>query len=286
MQTRPYTVARRQCQVHLALAGMARFGNRRRWRSKELKPDPSRASGHLASFALLRALVLLMFGVLVVQLINLQVIRGDEFKRQAEINAIRELTVPAARGLIYDRAGRQLVENSARFSAAIVPGDLPERGEEGIYRMLARVINQPVQEIDAIVKEGIERQGEYSPVVIKEELDRDTALVLMELEPHAPGLKLIVEPTRRYLTGSLLSHVLGYVGPISEEEYLKLKIRGYLIQDFIGKSGVEFTYEDMLRGRPGKKLVEVDASGRELRVIRSEERRVGKECRSRWSPYH
>jgi len=116
---------------------MGLFGDRRRWRSKDPKPDRSRASGLAAPFAFMRALVILMFGVLVVQLINLQVIQGDEYKQQAEINAIREVTVPAARGLIYDRSGRQLVQNSARFSAAIVPGDLPERGEEGIYRRLA-----------------------------------------------------------------------------------------------------------------------------------------------------
>ena len=252
---------------------MGLFGDRRRWRSKDPKPDRSRASGLAAPFAFMRALVILMFGVLVVQLINLQVIQGDEYKQQAEINAIREVTVPAARGLIYDRSGRQLVQNSARFSAAIVPGDLPERGEEGIYRRLAGVINVPVPDIEAKVKDGIARQGEYSPAVIKENLDRDTALVLMELEPHVAGLKLIIEPARRYTTGSLLSHVLGYVGPISADEYAGLKAQDYLFQDFIGKSGVELSYEDVLRGRPGKKLVEVDAAGRELRVI-SERRAV------------
>jgi penicillin-binding protein 2 len=80
-------------------------------------------------------------------------------------------------------------------------------------------------------------------------------------------MQVITEPSRRYLTGSLLSHVLGYTGPISAEEYAALQSEDYLFQDFIGKSGVEFTYESALRGRPGKKLVEVDAAGRELKVI-------------------
>ncbi len=255
---------------------MRYFGERRRWRGDDKKPDRKRggpdASGP-AMFALLRALVILMFGILTIQLVNLQVIQGDEYQQRAEINALREAPVPAARGLIYDRNGRPLVQNSARFSAAIVPGDLPDRGETGIYRLLSGVINMPVEEIEKKVAEGITRQGPYSPAVIKEDLDRDTALVLMELEPHAPGLKLIVEPARHYLTGSLLSHVLGYVGPISAEEYAELKREGYLYQDFIGKTGAEYTYESFLRGQPGKKLIEVDAAGRELKLI-SERRPV------------
>src|SRR3990172_5988460 len=103
-------------------------GRRRRWRSEGPQRERDRSGRNPAMFAFLRALVLLMFGVLLVQLINLQVIKGDEYKRRAEINALRETTVPAARGLILDRSGRPLVQNSARFAASIVPGDLPERG--------------------------------------------------------------------------------------------------------------------------------------------------------------
>ncbi len=208
-----------------------------------------------------------MFGALILQLINLQVIRGDEFKQRAEINALREIPLPAARGLILDRNGQPLVNNSARFSAAIVPGDLPDRGEMGVYRLLSVVIGMPVEEIAQKVREGTAARGEYSPVVIKEDIDRDAALVLKELSPHATGLQVITEPSRLYLTGSLLSHVLGYVGPISAEEYAELQDEDYLFQDFLGKTGVESTYESTLRGKPGKKLVEVDSAGRELKVI-------------------
>ena len=212
-------------------------------------------------------MIILMFGALTLQLINLQVIQGDEFKQRAEINALREIPLPSARGLIVDRNGQPLVQNSARFSAAIVPGDLPERGETAVYRLLSGVLNVPAEEIDQKVRDGAEGQGEYSPAVIKEDIDRDAALVLMELAPHAPGLQVITEPSRRYLSGSLLSHVLGYTGPISAEEHAELGDEDYLMQDFIGKSGVESQYESALRGKPGKKLIEVDAAGRELRVI-------------------
>ncbi len=218
-------------------------------------------------FAVLRALVILLFGILIVQLVRLQVIQGDEYARRAEINALREVQMPAARGLILDREGQPLVLNAARFSAAIVPGDLPERGEVGVFRQLERVTGVPAEEIERKVLAGIEERGPFEPVVIKSDVDEETALVLRELEPVTPGLKLLMEPTREYLAGPLLSHMLGYVGPMSEDEYEELKDHGYLIQDHVGKTGMELTYESVVRGRPGKKLVEVDALGRELKVI-------------------
>jgi penicillin-binding protein 2 len=218
-------------------------------------------------FAALQALVVLLFGILVVQLVRLQVIQGDEYAERAEINALREIQVPAARGLILDRQGRPLVLNTARFSAAIVPGDLPERGEMGVFQQLERVTGVPAEEIQRKVLAGIEERGPFEPVVIKRDVDEETALVVRELEPVTPGVKLLVQPTREYLAGPLLSHTLGYVGSISADEYAELKDEGYLLQDYVGKSGVELTYESILRGRPGKKLVEVDALGRELKVI-------------------
>src|SRR2546426_12770140 len=139
---------------------MGRFGQGRRWRS----PNPGPERGHkgidAARFALLRAAVILLFGILTLQLINMQVIHGSDYARRAEINALREVPVPAARGLIYDRQGRPLVQNSARFSATIVPGDLPKSGEAGVFHLLSSAIGVPVAEIEQKVREGIAGQGQ------------------------------------------------------------------------------------------------------------------------------
>ena len=252
---------------------MTSYDGRRRWRAKEPKKERAPTAQVMTVAAALRASIIFLFGILLIQLINLQVINGEEYEERAQINSLREVPVPAARGLILDRNGVPLVENAARFSVAIVPGDLPDQGEAGVYRLVSEEVDMPVEEIEAKVEEGIEKQGEFSPAVVKTDLDRDTALVLMELEPHAPGLRVMVEPKREYLTGDLLSHVLGYMGPISADEYDLLKDEGYLLQDYTGKAGAEATYEEVLRGRSGKKLIEVDALGRELKVI-SEKRPV------------
>jgi cell division protein FtsI/penicillin-binding protein 2 len=211
-------------------------GERRRWKALELKKERDKRAGpDPAVWALLRAVVILMFGALVLQLINLQVIKGDEYRDRAEINALRE--VPHFRRAADLRPQWQpLVQNSARFTAAIVPGDLPERGEVGVYRMIEPVLQMSIEDIEKKVAEGVDRQGAYSPAVIKQDIDRDAALVLMELEPHAPGLRVLVEPTRTHdrcpplararLRGTDLGRGVGGAGG-----------RGYLYQDYVGKTG-------------------------------------------------
>jgi penicillin-binding protein 2 len=206
-----------------------------------------------------------MFGVLTLQLVNMQIINGDEYEQRVARNALREIPLSPARGLIYDRNGTPLVDNSARFSVAVIPGDLPEKGEESVYTTISSVVGIPTAEIATLVQRGAEAQGEYSPAIIKVDVGRDAALELLELEPHNPGLRVVVEPTRHYRSDAALAHLLGYVGPLTAEEYAEAD--GYLFQDAIGKGGVELTYEDALRGQLGRKLIEVDAAGREIRTI-------------------
>jgi penicillin-binding protein 2 len=162
--------------------------------------------------------------------------------------------VPAARGLIYDRNGRLWWKTRRAVDADA--GRPADRGVAAVYRSISNVIGMPVEEIEAKVEDGADKQGEFTPTVIKTDLDRDTALVLMELEPHTPGMHVEVDPARHYLSGDLLSQILGYVGPLSAEEYAVLQDHGYRYQDYIGKTGVESEYEDALRGTDGKKLIE------------------------------
>lgn len=245
-----------------------RFWERSRWRSDELKPGRQKQqAARRPAFAFLQALVLLLFGVLTLQLIRMQIVHGEKYAEEASINILREVQIPSIRGLIYDRNMTPLVQNSATFAVGIVPGDLPKRQKDNVYRVVEQLTGVPLTEIEQKVEQGRARQGPYHPAIIKEGLDTETALKLKEMEPHAPGLKLVAEPGRTYLGGDDLSQTLGYVGPISEEEYEELQDKGYQIQDFIGKNGVEMSYESLLRGRPGKKLIQVDAAGRELRVV-------------------
>jgi penicillin-binding protein 2 len=241
-------------------------GRSQRWRTeKPRRGEHAFLSGQ--NLFLLQALILVLFGILTIQLVRMQVFELDEYQQRAENNRLRELQVLPLRGLIYDRNGAPLVQNVANYTAVITPADLPDDKEkkEEVFARLGEVLNVPAQEIAQKVRE--EDGNPYEAVVIKDELERDTALVLKELTPNLPGVELRVEARRHYPSADLTSHIVGYVGRISEEEYASLRPRGYILNDQVGKTGIEDDYEDVLRGKPGEELAEVDASGRQLDVL-------------------
>jgi penicillin-binding protein 2 len=247
---------------------MSLFGGGRRWRSQKPKRrEDAYSPGR--KFLLLHILIVFLFGILTMQLVRMQVFQGDDYRARAENNRLRELQVLPTRGLIYDRNHRLLVENVAKFSAVIVPADLPTKEETAVFDRLESVLGIPAQEIAQRVRERRQDGNPYEPIVIKDELDRETALILKELTSYLPGVDLKVDSRRNYLSGELTAHILGYVGGISAEEYAAKRDKGYILNDQLGKTGIEFVYEDILRGEAGKKLAEVDASGRQQEVLDS-----------------
>jgi len=250
------------------------FGGNRRWRSEKPKRrEDAYTPGR--KFLLLHILSVVLFAILTIQLVRMQVFQGDDYRAQAENNRLRELQVLPTRGLIYDRNHTLLVENVPNYSAVIVPADLPAKEEAAVFARLEGLLGIPAQEIAQRVRERREDGNPYEAMVIKDELDRDTALILKELSPYLPGVDLQVEARRNYLSGDLTAHILGYVGRISAEEYAALKDEGYIFDDQLGKTGIERVYEDNLRGRPGEKLMEVDASGRQQDVLDSQASQPG-----------
>ncbi|KPK21608.1 MAG: hypothetical protein AMJ76_02210, partial [Dehalococcoidia bacterium SM23_28_1] len=244
------------------------FSGERRWRSQKPKRrEDAYAPGR--KFLLLHILVVLLFAILTIQLVRMQVFQADDYQAQAENNRLRETQVLPMRGLIYDRNRAPLVENVANYSAVIVPADLPAKDEAAVFARLESLLDMPAQEIAQQVRERREDGNPYEATVIKDELDRDTALILEELTPHLPGVELKVEARRNYLSGDLTAHILGYVGRISAEEYAASKDEGYIFNDQLGKAGIELVYEGILRGKPGTKLIEVDAGGRQQDVLDS-----------------
>jgi penicillin-binding protein 2 len=108
----------------------------------------------------------------------------------------------------------------------------------------------------------------YRPVAVKEGVARDIALRLEEEHLDWPGVLVEIDPQREYLYGSLVAHLLGYVGPIPGESADAYIARGYDPNtDDVGLSGIEYSFEDALRGRDGQKLIEVDVAGREVRTV-------------------
>jgi penicillin-binding protein 2 len=238
---------------------------RRRWRS--YAPEPKPTERFHQRFLLLKALIVLLFGVLVFQLARMQIIDYQSYSSRAESNRLRTVPVLPARGLIFDRNGEQLVENLPIFSAAIVPGDVPEEQVLPVIAEVSSVTGVPANEIAERVKRALDSDDPYTPVVVKENLDDETAFRLRESEAAMPGVRVVVESVRQYREGALMAHLLGYVGRIDAEEHAELRADGYGLNDRLGKAGVEYTYESLLRGTPGYKQVEIDAAGQEIKAL-------------------
>lgn len=238
---------------------------KRRWRSRATEPRPTEVAQHRS--LLLRALIILLFGILSIQLVRMQILQHDEYEVRAESNRLRTVPEIPARGLIYDRYGEQLVENLPIFSAAVIPADVPEDQFLTVVAGLADITNVPPEEIALSILEAQDSADPFTPVVIKPDLDEETAFLLRERVPELPGVQVLVESIRSYPYESLISHLLGFVGRIDEGEYADLRGDGYLINDRLGKAGVEYVYEAMLRGSPGYRQVEIDAAGQEIKQI-------------------
>lgn len=228
-------------------------------------------------------LALVAFGLLALALTKifiLQVIKGGEFRAQAEGNRVRLRPIPSERGIIYDRFGRELVRNTPNFSLALVPQDLPKTSED------RKKIIKEVVEIsgadETLINDLLKKYGSYSyaSLMIKENLNYETAIRLIIQSAHLPGVIIEKGSKRKYLlqtttTTLSLSHILGYESKLNEEEYKLNKNAGYLLFDDIGKTGLEKIYEPELRGQYGRKKIEVDALGRERNVLAEEAPRPG-----------
>ncbi|HVM90854.1 MAG TPA: penicillin-binding transpeptidase domain-containing protein, partial [Verrucomicrobiae bacterium] len=231
-------------------------------------------------FFLAQAFLVLVFALLAGRAAWMQVKMGDTFRAQAEANRLRTTPLLPRRGIIVDREGRVLADNIPRFQVTLTPFDLPNDPEEvqnevsEAARLLGLSINDLLPMANAT---GSARDEE---VVAADQISYSTAMAFAIELPHLPGFSLEVAARRRYPWSTeieSLSHVLGYVGRISPEEYADNKDAGYRRADDIGKTGVERSHEQELRGQLGETISEVDAHGRIQTLVGEHDAVDGKE---------
>lgn len=227
---------------------------------------------------------MLIFFVFILRLWHLQILRADYYKTLAEKNRLRLVQTSALRGIIYDRWGRALVKNTPSYSVLITPAYLPE--EEGERRKVLLKLSELLfasgksagltfsggspLDLEAMVEEGM--KNPYNPIVVKKNVEREIAFLLQQEHLNFPGVQVEIEPVREYISSTLFSHVIGYTGFIPQEWAENYKAKGYdPSRDKVGLAGIEFVYEDYLKGKKGRKLIEVDASGREIRTVGDED---------------
>lgn len=211
------------------------------------------------------------FLTLVIRLWYLQVVQGSYLKALAESNRLRQIILPDHRGRIYDRNGVELVSSRASFNVTLRREDIPDL--DVLLERLDKLIT--FDRVEA--KEQILAIPSFSPYVVAYDINRDEAAGIEERRYELPGVSLEIVPIRNYNHGSLAAHLVGYMAEITKGQLQMDEFKGYRQGDIIGKYGVEKSFESALHGTRGKKIVEVDAAGRELEVIRSMSSSAGRD---------
>jgi penicillin-binding protein 2 len=228
------------------------------------QPEPPRSRLGVR-FGVFGLVIVLVVGVLTTRLFYLQVVNGGYYAGLAEQARTTEQPIRAARGVIYDRAGRPVAINIPSYVVRIRPGDLPFSERDVVVARLSGLLSVPPSDIIQALDRNASRRFEY--VEIASDISEDVARLIEEESRGLPGVEVTVEERREYAYGPLISHLLGYTGPVTAEDVAELADDGYLNDDDIGKTGVEATFEDELRGEYGIQRVERDGAGRVVRTV-------------------
>lgn len=190
---------------------------------------------------------------------HLQVIKGEYYQNLAQGNRLRIYSMPAPRGIIYDRFQRPLVYNVPSFNLVVNLNDFSDNSieiQKKILSKIAEIIGQSEKDLESKIKEAYGQVGQFTLV---KKIERSDALILETMVGDWPGLRLEKNAQRQYVHSYYLTHVLGYTGQVNPDDLKKHS--DYSLNDQIGKDGLEYFYEDLLRGKPGQEQIEVNSFG-------------------------
>ncbi len=240
-------------------------------------PGRSRHAGVGAQSPLLLLLVLALSGAMVVRLGWLQLLHGAEHRAMADENRIRLIPRDPVRGRLLDRNGRVLATNRLVYRLYLQPRLVDEARWPALRDRLAALLAIPAEQLDRERRRG--REGDGYRVPLAGPMTPVQVLRLREQAANLRGVDVGLDVLRSYPHGRLAAHVIGYVGSITEEEYGRLRGKGYRLADRIGRTGLEKAFESHLRGEWGGQQLEVDAAGQVQRVLGDRPARAGRDLR-------
>ncbi|HET7436076.1 MAG TPA: penicillin-binding protein 2, partial [Thermoanaerobaculia bacterium] len=197
-----------------------------------------------------------------------QGVQAEKYRGLSEANALREIIIPAKRGLIMDRNGKILADNQPAYSLQIdrvvmkplVKADAAHK--QKLFNFLAQILALPPQEVQTRWDKESVKAPASQPFTIAEDLTMGQVASLQAQALMFPELNVVPVQRRNYPYGTMAAHVMGFIGEIGQKE---LKNRNDLKQgDLVGKRGVELMYDSYLRGKAGAEYWEYDADGRRL----------------------
>ena len=220
------------------------------------------------------AAVFVLFVILLFRLYSLQYTHYDENFQRSENNRLRRVELIAERGFIYDRNGIVLVRNRPSYQIALQALSLPKKkeGRDSVFNALLRIVDKDGKRVfDSLSLDTAflrTRWIKNKPIRILEDASPEQVSLIEEHSEKLPGVVTLIESRREYPYGTLASHVLGYTSEISEEQLKLPEYAGYSQGDRIGQKGLEQYYDQEFRGVNGVKVVEVNASGREISQVK------------------
>ena len=271
-------------------------------------------------YNILTVLVYIIGIILIIQLFNLQIVHGEEYREKSSTRLTRETKIEAARGNILDRNGNTIAGTITQYSLEIYKSKIDKQTLNNTLLEVTKVLdqhndsykdkfpidaetlaftmdsqeeinnwlksnkleenltseqvinkfkekyeikNEDIKEARKIIglRYGIEKEGysSMSAYVISNNISKESVAIFEEQSSKFPGIATSTTPRRKYLRGNLASHILGYIGPINKEELDEHE--GYSINDYIGKTGIEFLFEKYLKGENGKKQTDMTIDG-------------------------
>lgn len=208
-----------------------------------------------------RGLLVVAFALLGGAFFRAQVLRNEEFVLRSESNRLREVPLPGARGIIYDRNGQIIAENLPGYSVSLLSPSVDSL--KSALRSLSQVV-----EIDSAQQALALRRfraARTRPAVIFNDASFQVVSVLEERRAEFPGLIIQSAPKRYYPDGPAVAALVGFTGEVSDEDLTKERYAGYKAGQLVGRGGLEQQYEKALRAREGSRFVEVDARNRVVR---------------------
>jgi penicillin-binding protein 2 len=209
----------------------------------------------VVSLAVLIAAVFLVLGA---RLWYLQVLTGQDYTLAARATQHTNIKIPAQRGVVYDRDGKILANNVPGLNVTVIPDEI----SRDKVKELAKVVGADTESVLGRYDAAWDSHSQYSPILVKENAGRDAVTYVSERTGEFKGVAVNDDWVRSYPEGRLASHILGYTGAITQDELKQEPFKGLPADSVVGKSGVELSYEKVLRGKPGQRTYNVDALGR------------------------
>ncbi len=246
--------------------------------SKRLKESPESEKEKLEKPIRENVLKIILISIIVILVtllaksFQLQILKGNYWRKLADENRVRSYPIKPLRGIIYDKNKIPLAINIPKIDLVVVPYDLIKNKDfNQIIKRLANALEKPEQEIEEKIKES---SGLNYPIIVEENISKEKALFLESQFSDVSEISIRKDSRRQYNNGPVFSHILGYLGKTNKDEVSQNK---YFLDDYIGRNGIENTYENLLRGSYGEELVEIDNLGKRQKTLAVREPVVGKD---------